>query len=69
MHRPNLVDTRTASRMLAIPENTLVFWRFKGVGPKFVRMCRNVRYRVEDLEEFAGGHLDVPADPAAAVAE
>lgn len=65
MNRPNLVTTKVASRMLCVPAATLTFWRFAGKGPRFIRMCRNVRYRVSDLEEFAGGPLDVPEETSA----
>lgn len=35
-----------------VPEKTLADWRSRGVGPKFVRVGRFVRYRPADVEEW-----------------
>lgn len=53
-----LVDPVTAARFLAVKPDTLRHWRrpkYKG-APKipFVRLGKQVRYRVADLEAIAG---------------
>lgn len=35
-----------------IPVKTLVQWRYKGTGPKYVRVGKHVRYRWSDVEAW-----------------
>ena len=42
-----------AAAFLGVKPQTMRVWRQKNIGPKFVRVSRNVvRYLVKDLEEF-----------------
>ena len=42
-----------AAAFLGVKPQTMRVWRHKNIGPKFVRVSRNVvRYLVKDLEEF-----------------
>lgn len=47
------------ARFLGVPVKTLYQWRYRGVGPRGVRVGRHVRYRRQDvddwLERLAGG--------------
>jgi len=56
-----LVDTRRAAEMLALPEGTLKGWRSRNIGPKFVKMGRDVRYDVRDLLDFVKKNTRVPS--------
>jgi len=47
-----LLTQRQASEMLALSERTVERLRCSGLGPKFVRCGRSIRYRVADLEEW-----------------
>ncbi len=48
-----LVDEQEAARMLGYTVRTLRNWRFKGRGPRFVRVnARSIRYRIQDLEAW-----------------
>jgi len=47
-----LLTRRQASEMLALSERTVERLRCSGLGPKFVRCGRSIRYRVADLEEW-----------------
>jgi excisionase family DNA binding protein len=47
-----LVDTEEAAARLSVAASTLVKWRKEGVGPRFVRVGRLVRYRGVDLEQY-----------------
>ena len=40
---------------LKIPEKTLAEWRSRGIGPRYLRVGRYVRYRWADVEEWLGG--------------
>jgi predicted DNA-binding transcriptional regulator AlpA len=35
-----------------IPVRTLVQWRYKGIGPKYVKVGKYVRYRWSDVEAW-----------------
>ena len=43
---------RQVERRYAIPLKTLEIWRYRGVGPRFHKFGRLVRYAVADLDEF-----------------
>jgi predicted DNA-binding transcriptional regulator AlpA len=45
-----LLTQRQAAEMLALSERTLERFRVSGLGPKFVRMGKSVRYRLSDVE-------------------
>jgi predicted DNA-binding transcriptional regulator AlpA len=47
-----LIDTPTAAAILNVKPDTLVYWRFLGEGPPFVRVGRLIRYRREDLSTW-----------------
>lgn len=35
-----------------VSERTLEGWRWRGIGPKFLRLGGRIRYRLQDIEEF-----------------
>ena len=35
-----------------IPEATLVHWRYKGIGPAYLKIGRHVRYRESDVNKW-----------------
>lgn len=47
-----LLKTEDAAEKLATSEQTLRKWRCHGMGPKYVRLGRSVRYRETDLNEY-----------------
>lgn len=47
-----LLNGKKLSEMLGVPEGTLTDWRYKGTGPKFVKIGKHVRYRVSDVEAW-----------------
>jgi predicted DNA-binding transcriptional regulator AlpA len=49
--RRTLTDIQVAAR-LGVSRFTVRSWRLKGVGPKFLKMGRAVRYRSEDVHEY-----------------
>jgi predicted site-specific integrase-resolvase len=47
-----LLDTARVAEILGVSRPTLERWRTQGVGPRFVRHGRWIRYRLRDLEDF-----------------
>ena len=56
-----LTDVEVAAR-LGVSRFTVRSWRLKGLGPRFMKMGRAVRYRLEDVQEY---ELRVLVNPAA----
>src|SRR5690348_12204720 len=46
-----LTDVEVAAR-LGVSRFTVRSWRLKGVGPRFLKMGRAVRYRSPDVDEY-----------------
>src|SRR5581483_820188 len=46
-----LTDVEVAER-LGVSRFTVRSWRLKGVGPRFLKMGRAVRYRSEDIDAY-----------------
>jgi excisionase family DNA binding protein len=49
--RRTLTDVEVAAR-LGVSRFTVRSWRLKGVGPRFMKMGRAVRYRLRDVDEY-----------------
>jgi len=47
------LNTAEAARILNLKTGTLEVWRVYGRGPVFYRFGRAIRYRREDLEQWA----------------
>ena len=58
--RRTLTDIEVAVR-LGVSRFTVRSWRLKGVGPRFLKMGRAVRYRPEDVQEYEQRVLVYPA--------
>ena len=46
-----LTDVEVAAR-LGVSRFTVRAWRLKGLGPRFLKMGRAVRYRPQDVDEY-----------------
>ena len=46
-----MTDIEVANR-LGVSRFTVRSWRLKGVGPRFLKMGRAVRYRPQDVDEY-----------------
>jgi excisionase family DNA binding protein len=53
-----IMSTREAANYLRVSPSTLEHMRIVGRGPKFFRIGRQVRYRLEDLERFAAEQIE-----------
>ncbi len=48
-----LVDADEAARLLSVTPRTLGQWRYKGIGPTYLKLGgKIVRYRLSDLQAF-----------------
>jgi len=55
-----LLTTPAAARVLGHSPRSLESWRYRGGGPRFVRVsARSVRYRLADLEAWIEERLRV----------
>lgn len=54
-----LVDEKEAAARLTLPVQTLRNWRFRGKGPRYVKLGRCVRYREAELNRFVNEHTQV----------
>ena len=47
---PPLIDTDDLAKYLGNEVNTCEGWRLKGIGPRYIKVGRLVRYRTEDVD-------------------
>jgi len=47
-----LLRTEDVANLLGVPAKTLEMWRYRGTGPRFVKLGRLVRYVESDLDEW-----------------
>jgi excisionase family DNA binding protein len=47
-----LLSPEEVAGYLGVPVKTLFQWRYKGVGPRGLRVGRHLRYRAEDVEAW-----------------
>ena len=48
----DLVNTKTAAKILDTSPGTLPIWRHQGKGPAFLKIGRSVRYHRQDLMAY-----------------
>lgn len=54
-HGPTHDDPLTIEEveaMLRVPRSTLASWRYRHIGPRFVRLGRHVRYLRSDIDAY-----------------
>lgn len=51
MHN-NLLTPKQLAELFAVNENTIAKWRVQGIGPKFIKIQRNVRYAANDVDHW-----------------
>jgi hypothetical protein len=51
LQKGTLTEVDVATR-LGVSRFTVKSWRLKGVGPRFMKMGRAVRYRPQDVDEY-----------------
>lgn len=58
----NLLSERQVADMLGIKPGTLNQWRVRRSGPVYVKVCRSVRYRLEDVEAWIAANRIAPVE-------
>ena len=48
--KPRLIDTVQLAEYLGNEVNTCEGWRLKGIGPRYIKVGRLVRYRIENVD-------------------
>lgn len=48
----NLLTPKQLAELFAVNENTIAKWRVQGIGPKFIKIQRNVRYAANDVDHW-----------------
>jgi hypothetical protein len=51
-HQPAVDETNAAAWLGGLAPRTLANWRSQCRGPRFIRVGRLIRYRIEDLQAF-----------------
>jgi hypothetical protein len=49
------LDQKSLAERWLISPRTLEQWRWQGRGPRYLKICRRVVYRLSDIEAFRGG--------------
>ena len=57
-----LMTSREAADHLRTSEGALAQWRYRGVGPAYVKFGKRVMYRHEDLDAWVAGNLVRPEE-------
>jgi excisionase family DNA binding protein len=55
-----LKDEREAANFLGVSVSGLRKWRNRGIGPRYCRFGRLIRYRLSDLNEWIEAHKNEP---------
>ena len=50
-----LLTVKQVAALLQVPPATLHTWRYRGIGPKAMKVGRYLRYRRGDVEEWLDG--------------
>ena len=51
-HNLKTLGTAEVAQLLGIAERTLMNWRSRRVGPKYIKLGRRVRYRPADIDRY-----------------
>jgi hypothetical protein len=51
------IDQKGLAERWLISPRTLEQWRWQGRGPRYLKICRRVVYRLSDIEAFEAANL------------
>lgn len=57
-----LYGTRQAAALLGVSVETLASWRWRGVGPSYIKVGSRVMYRGSAIDAYLARHEVSPAD-------
>lgn len=56
-----VLTLKEAAQYLRVPANQLKTWRYKGIGPKYIKKSERIYvYRKQDLNEFIERQVIIP---------
>jgi hypothetical protein len=55
------IDQKGLAERWLISPRTLEQWRWQGRGPRYLKICRRVVYRLSDIEAFEAANLHANA--------
>jgi excisionase family DNA binding protein len=58
---PNYLTVEELAEELRLPVQTIYAWRYKGAGPRSLKVGRHVRYRRSDVDQWLEDQADRPA--------
>ena len=61
--RNGMLTPEEAAAYISKPVGTLKNWRWAGRGPKFIKVGRAIRYRIEALEKYLSANTRQTTDP------
>jgi hypothetical protein len=59
----SMLTRRETALYLAVPEKTLAAWAYKRTGPRFFKVGRWSRYRLEDVDDWLAGRAVENGEP------
>lgn len=62
-----LLTEREAAPQLSRSEAALRDWRYRGGGPKYVKLGGKIRYRQSDIDAYIAANTHTPTDHRARV--
>ncbi|WP_101255004.1 helix-turn-helix transcriptional regulator [Streptomyces barkulensis] len=57
-----LLTSEEVAEILGVDPRTPPQWRYRGLGPDWVKIGTRVRYRAEDVEKYIRSHLRKAAE-------
>ena len=64
-NQSRLITPEELADAIGIPIKRLYTWRLKGVGPTYVKVGNNLRYRSSDIEDWLNANTSVSNDMTA----
>ena len=58
----DMIGPKVLARMIDVPLGTLEFWRQTGQGPRYFKIGRLVKYRVEDVDAWLEARIVEPLE-------
>jgi hypothetical protein len=58
------MNEKQVAEILDKPARTLRQWRYRGEGPRYIKVGLSVRYRPHDIEKWIEAQAQEPADRA-----
>ena len=61
---PIYLTSEQAAKYLSVKPRLMEHWRWRKMGPSFIKVGGRIRYKLEELKEFLQSEKNLKADPA-----